>query len=311
MAIKIFDNIEKCTTLERGIASLVDCFFAFQNVSKWQTRQKRSLKMCNCDIANKVSEKVRTIGKLLKVGVESGKLSDQELGNVKHGLEDVRKNITKIISLKMVFNLEPSTEALEMSTSGNVCNVIFEATESIVKFTKELLCPAACQSGRCRILSDGISSQKTWHLELPVVFKIKASKRSSTEDATNFEKRRRRNFSEIKRDANEGTCSTGKKHVANDMVVGERRPYTESRTTSVLHILDKKRKAVNPNGLHQFVLWREAFKGAKERQKARKQEKSMKQQKNSLGARIGSFTKLGTFTCKIGIPFYSDLEFFD
>ena len=43
------------------------------------------------------------------------------------------------------------------------------------------------------------------------------------------------------------------------------RPFPRPPPTDVLGLLEKKKKRVKSNGLHQFVLWREAYKGERER----------------------------------------------
>ena len=65
------------------------------------------------------------------------------------------------------------------------------------------------------------------------------------------------------------------------------RPFKSPPPAEVLTLLEKKQKMVKKNGLHQFVLWREAYKGERERastietRSARKFMAMMKRRKRS------------------------------
>jgi len=70
---------------------------------------------------------------------------------------------------------------------------------------------------------------------------------------------------------------------------GRRRP--------VLSLLERKRKSVGPNGLYQYVLWRETYRSVKEKKEKRDESKD-------LGSRIGALGRqMGNMAVNLGKPF--------
>jgi len=70
-----------------------------------------------------------------------------------------------------------------------------------------------------------------------------------------------------------------------------RRPFQRSPHSkkTMLHLLERNRKSVKPDGLHQFVLWRETYRSAEYERKRETQKRS----RLSLGSKIGQMSQAG------------------
>jgi len=70
-----------------------------------------------------------------------------------------------------------------------------------------------------------------------------------------------------------------------------RRPFQRSPHSkkTMLHLLERNRKSVKPDGLHQFVLWRETYRSAEDERKRETQKRA----RLSLGSKIGQMSQAG------------------
>ena len=126
---------------------------------------------------------------------------------------------------------------------GNAKSIVFEALEGVVKYVNELFNVDACKHEK----------PKTSKADLLKTQSIVAS----------FSKR-----GQVRKAEDDGNEKVPKRFRAGRKSMDEEegfRPFKTPPPAEVLNLLEKKKKLVKKNGLHQFVLWREAYRGERER----------------------------------------------
>lgn len=123
--------------------------------------------------------------------------------------------------------------------SGNSKKVVLEALEGVEKYIRDLFSVSTCKH----------EDLKSPQAELLRTMSIVESfgKRKASDDG-NEKVAKRFRLGRKSMDEEEGF-----------------RPFKAPQPAEVLNLLEKKKKMVKKNGLHQFVLWREAYKGERER----------------------------------------------
>jgi len=290
MAVKFLSNTTETKekneeSLQRRIAIVVDWFYALKQLVDDASRP--CIRSCHCDQTKDFAVKIRCIGGILMDwSVESG-VSNGDILLIDQHLANFSTALGKLIAVKISFD-EPSTAALLLAKTEKPISVVFEAVESIVKFIKELFCVPACAFDRCQVKLNRLDSQQKLRGKVVYTTNPARAKRISvigTSEADSVQPPEKSSSSSKAKESRRSSCDN-KNKIAKESV------------QKIIQLLEKKRKWVKPDGLHQFVLWREAYKGAKILLKKRRSRRFI-----NLSSKIGNFTRL---TCgRIGTSFYS------
>jgi len=324
MAVKFSSNSNSKNneeSLHRRIAIVVDWFYALKKLLDSSSRP--CISHCRCDQVKDLAIKIRCIGGILMDWSVEGVVSEADICTVDQHLQKFATSLKTVIAVKIGCD-DPSTASLLLARTEKPISVVFEAVESIVKFVKELLCVPACAFDRCGVkLSLGKQRGKVVYHTNPAKL---AKLPPSTPKSAAPEQEKKISLIGSTANANETTTEENEVLDNNDdademssltnssktIKFRKRRKSAEERNKAVkesvqkiIELLEKKRKCVRPDGLHQFVMWREAYKGAKVFLKRRKSSRRLSSlgSLSSLSSRIGNLTRL---TCgRIGTTFYT------
>jgi len=322
MAVKFYPTESKeKDSLFKKIATVVDWFYALKKLVENSSRP--CIDTCRCDQIKDLSVKIRCVGAILMDwSVQTG-VSETDVGMIDQHFHKFTTSLNKHVSVKISCD-EPSLTSLRLAKAEKPINVVFEAVESIVKFIKELLCVPACAFGRCHVKLHRNEQQQ--RLKGRVVFRTKPANveepktismignarksASETKCATSCKSSSAVNCKPVAESKpvsdgepvySDGVKASAYRETKRDRSYEEKNKIVKESVQKIIELLEKKRKWVKPDGLHQFVLWREAYKGAKVILTKRKSRSLRARKFNSLSTKIGNFTR---FTCgKLGVSF--------
>jgi len=333
MAVKFVKNRNEGKgedVLISHVGCLVDCFFSLrQMVETVKTFPLAKAGSCTCrsQQAKAVAFRIRTIGHMLKGCIDDG-LQEKDQHNLLHQMSKFKSELKahglELTLSKVSLSDTPSDLAMEMARSADLHNVVFEAVESVVFFTQELLSPERCHSNICPLKNapkySSLDEDKENVPEVPEnpLERIKLSTTTLEVFSSKMEQQeqvyaQRQGQVSCKMEMVKETKVDKTTETLVTQVRGVKRPFPGVRPARrMLTLLEKKRKSVKPNGLHQFVLWREAYKGAKVRHDERKGHRTdaARQRTDVLGSRgvgqletrmTGLKTKTGCERVKISL----------
>ena len=122
-------------------------------------------------------------------------------------------------------------------------SIVLEAVEGVVKYINELFSVDSCTHEKPKTPNANLLSSQS----IVESFGKRGKIRKAEDDGNNKVPKRFR---------------AGRKSMDEENGF---RPFKASSSPEVLNLLEKKKKLVKKNGLHQFVLWREAYRGERER----------------------------------------------
>lgn len=212
---------------------------------------------CQCLRAKEIIEKcgnVRAdISSIIEDKRENGKNLEKAITNVQSKIEELGSSLRSNISIQIPASLASSSaelreRACQLVMTGAVKDIVSEAMAGVLSSVEDLLNLAKCDHDH---EAAGAETKPTPVGPLARVVDLgwPRGKRRKAEDDGNSEKPKRFRAARKSMDEEEGF-----------------RPYKPPPPSpDVLNMLEKKKKLVKKNGLLQFVLWREAYRGERER----------------------------------------------
>lgn len=240
------------------VTAVVQWFLVLEQVSAdradesyWQTSNAK----CQCSKAEELAGKCRELKKEMDEIVQVDINLDRSKVETELVLDQVSSRVKELgaalradISIQIPLNIDGSPTELSKRASrlvidGNVRHIVLEALEGVVKYINELFNVDTCKHEK---------PQTT-----------KADLLSTQSIVESFGKR-----GQIRKAVDDGNEKVPKRFRAGRKSMDEEegfRPFKAPPPAEVLNLLEKKKKLVKKNGLHQFVLWREAYRGERER----------------------------------------------
>jgi len=238
------------------VSTIVQWYLVLEEITSERANEsyfQSSRAKCQCDKAKEIIEKCSELQKSLDQIIQKDKTKNQaELRRTLKATEEevrdlgasLRSNISiQIPSSAASSDSELSRRAGSLVLSGSVGSILLESMTGVIQYTEELFNTASCK-----------------HEKLTV-------KKFISPLLGNMPRLSPRG--KVRKAEDDGNPSRPKRFRAARKSMDEEsgfRPYKPPPPSpDVLNLLEKKKKLVKKNGLYQFVLWREAIRGERDR----------------------------------------------